>query len=602
MPRTDPRAALRHLLLALVILAPGTPQLLAQEYGAGLLRARGAAAAGSAAGANRPPGRETRFQQAPPAPSGADPVYPLNHTFDAEVRSVGTPPANVGFEQAGSAAGAPPANHDFAGGGLAPWAASGTASVVADPENAANPIARIDAGTLTSAAVAADAQFVSVRVRGLSAQTDQYKLAVLSGSGFGTATQVAFTTAADAWTVVRVNVVAWRGQEIELRPERFTGAVGFDDAGPPRVDLPGWEVEAGKDAAVLTGGPDGAHARTSGILTTTAFALAADAQQVSLRYLPASSGTGVTVDLLRGAGFGTVVALAPGGLRGAPGQWQTAEVGVGPYAGETVKLRISPEAGAVGVDAVGPQTEAVPGWTPTTTGPVAVGEDANGTYLARGRAPAAISLRSVPIASGIVDRANTNDFRYYRIAFDIGYATGDLVRVYWQNTAGQEWAVFQEAANTPTGYRDRLFWVADFMGATGTLRVNLAGAGKLYSVADNVARAQLGEPFALKVGLRVDTTTGSFGTAGTDLAIAGGPLPVSLTRYYAAHSDRFGTLGSRWSHSYDTRLAIGPDGDAGVVFGSGREEYFAWNATAGTLSGARRGGSRTPTPRTTPAA
>ncbi len=42
-----------------------------------------------------------------PTPSGAEPAYPLNHTFDADVQSVGTPPPNSDFEAPGYSTGTP---------------------------------------------------------------------------------------------------------------------------------------------------------------------------------------------------------------------------------------------------------------------------------------------------------------------------------------------------------------------------------------------------------------------------------------------------------------------------------------------------------------
>lgn len=54
-------------------------------------------------------------------------------------------------------------------------------------------------------------------------------------------------------------------------------------------------------------------------------------------------------------------------------------------------------------------------------------------------------------------------------------------------------------------------------------------------------------------------------------------VPLSFTRYYNSHADRRGTLGYRWSHTYETRLEILANGDAGAVYGSGREEFFDLN-------------------------
>jgi hypothetical protein len=91
------------------------------------------------------------------------------------------------------------------------------------------------------------------------------------------------------------------------------------------------------------------------------------------------------------------------------------------------------------------------------------------------------------------------------------------------------------------------------------------------------------EPFSQRVALpgaavSVDTTTGAFATAETDLTVPGA-LPLVLTRYYHGHSDEVGTLGARWSHSYDISLALSADDDAIVRFGTGAEEHFDWRDT-----------------------
>jgi len=86
--------------------------------------------------------------------------------------------------------------------------------------------------------------------------------------------------------------------------------------------------------------------------------------------------------------------------------------------------------------------------------------------------------------------------------------------------------------------------------------------------------------------LQIDTSTGAFAFQDHDLDIQGGPLPVSLSRYYNGHSGQVGELGYRWTHSYDTHLALtaDPTGDIGVVFGSGKEEYFGHNQQTGVFS------------------
>ncbi|HSL68359.1 MAG TPA: hypothetical protein VK977_09425 [Actinomycetota bacterium] len=81
-----------------------------------------------------------------PIPSGADPLYPLNHTVDGKTESLGAPP-NSGFEQAGGPVGTPPTNYDlqtapidsvtvpigdFETGTFANWSLTGSPTISSD--------------------------------------------------------------------------------------------------------------------------------------------------------------------------------------------------------------------------------------------------------------------------------------------------------------------------------------------------------------------------------------------------------------------------------------------------------------------------------------
>jgi RHS repeat-associated protein len=447
-------------------------------------------------------------------------------------------------------------------------------------------------GTLTSSAftVAGDAQTITVRVKGLTATTDQYTVKLLSGAGYTTVTQVATGTATDdAWQTVRISAASWLGQSVKLQVLRAgaLGRLGVDDGGLMLIDLPSWTVT--DDTTKVTGGPSGAYARTNGRLTSSAFTLATDVQQLRVAYKGDAAGSSFYLELLRGADFSQVVDLA-GNVVGDTTQWQTLKVGVSLYAGETVQLRLRRSFGWMLFDSAGLGERLLPGWTLPTAQPLVVGEDGRGSFVTSSAATGAnrsVSLRSALIQSGVIDRPNLVDARYFAVSYDIGYSTGELVRVTWYNSAtGQSWVVHLDAADTPTGYRTRYFALRDFMGQTGYFVVQLQGAGgqaKLYSLADNIARQQLAEPFSQTVGLRVDTSTGAFAFAERDLATAT-PLPLVLSRYYNAHSDRLGPLGSRWSHTYETRIEVSTAGDAGVVFGDGREAFFDWNSGTQTFT------------------
>src|SRR5207249_3052146 len=176
--------------------------------------------------------------EADPVASLADPAYPLNHTFDADVLSVGSPPANSDFETAAYTVGTNatnydlqsaaqdagvPTNHDFETGSFSGWTTSGTTSIQSDTphgyyaklqasativfpnftqtgspqrvtEGGGNVYAQMDGATLTTAAYTVDAtaQFGRTRIYGVdSLNRSQYKIWVLSGAGFGTSTLAA---------------------------------------------------------------------------------------------------------------------------------------------------------------------------------------------------------------------------------------------------------------------------------------------------------------------------------------------------------------------------------------------------------------------------
>src|SRR5262249_18585675 len=150
---------------------------------------------------------------------------------------------------------------------------------------------------------------------------DQYTVSVLSGAGFATSTQVLSGTADDAaWQTVTFNISSWAGQSIKLKAAQVTGQVGGDDAGLMAVTIPSWSVTG--TTTLPTGGPTGKYARTNGNLTSSAFTLAADVQQLKLDYKGDGAGASFYLELLRGVDFSTVVDLA-GNVAQDTTQWKT---------------------------------------------------------------------------------------------------------------------------------------------------------------------------------------------------------------------------------------------------------------------------------------
>ncbi len=451
------------------------------------------------------------------------------------------------------------------------------AGAVKRVESNGNAYARLAGGsaTITSApfTIGAGVQQLALLLSGLSNNSDQYRVQILSGATYSTVTQLGSGTVSDSWQQFSYNVSTWQGQSVKLRIASIylLGTVGVDDIGVQSITLPGWTVSGATQ--VVDEGNGNHYVSTNGTLTSAAFVLDPNLQQISLRYR-GDDGSADTfyVKLLRGTNFSEEVDLA--GYQAAGATWQTLHIGLNLYAGETVKLKLQRHFGRIYFDDTGLGEIVLPGWQPTGTTALITASDSHGSYVTAADGNA-FFIRSVPIATGVV-QTNNVDARHYAVAYDIGYATGSLLQIFWVNDQGQDYTVFQDAANTPTSYRERYFAVYDTLGTTGHFVVKATGGGKVYSIADNIARQHLNEPFSYKVGIQIDTATGAFGYHAQDLQI-GGSTPLLFTRYYNGHSDRLGVMGYGWSHSYATRLVVTDDDDAGVVFGSGKEIFFTWS-------------------------
>ncbi|HLC23193.1 MAG TPA: hypothetical protein VJL08_01985, partial [Dehalococcoidia bacterium] len=228
--------------------------------------------------------------------------------------------------------------------------------------------------SLTSAAftLAPDAQYATVRIKNLS--NASYYIYVLSGPGFGTSTQVTYGTAPSAWQDVRFNVSSWQGQQIKIKVRQPVAnsafALAADDFGLQKVEVPQWDVTA--DTSIVAGGPNGKYVRTNGQLTSSAFTLPADVQQLSLLYRGGAPSSVFHVYLLRGPGFSEVITLKPN-VSADETAWKTLKLGVSLYAGETVKLRLDRGAGTLLFDNVGLGEIVVPGWKLASSDAVATG-------------------------------------------------------------------------------------------------------------------------------------------------------------------------------------------------------------------------------------
>lgn len=175
--------------------------------------------------------------RATPTLSGALPLYPLNHTFDASSQIIGSPAASYDFEAAGYAVGTPPTNadlsatpieqnaptnSDFATGDFTGWAVIGSPQLGSDAPHGWFARLANSSQSLTSSpfVVNADAQAFAFDWGRLATNDFNWlRVYVLSGSGFTTSTKIfdQYCMNCGNWQAVTVDASAYLGQTIELR-------------------------------------------------------------------------------------------------------------------------------------------------------------------------------------------------------------------------------------------------------------------------------------------------------------------------------------------------------------------------------------------------
>jgi RHS repeat-associated protein len=428
--------------------------------------------------------------------------------------------------------------------------------------------------TSSAFTVDAQAQYGLVQVKTGGGSSAQYEVYVAVGPSFSTYTRVTFGYAPTDWTTARFDIAPYRDQQIKVRFKPIVNTVLADDIGVQRVEVQGWEVTS--SATWTSDGSGGHYVSSDGTLVSSAFAIPAGTQNLKVRARSSGTSTTFSAELLTGANFSTVVHLDD---YTADGTWATYRFGASPYSGQTAKLRLTKTNGpAMHLEDAGQAESVLPGWTmPRSeaggTDAVVTGTDASGGFATSPETAGSLWLRSDWLSSGIVDVAGSTQYRYYSVAYDIGYSGSNILSVHWVNDQGQGWNVYTDAAGSPTGYKVAWFRTFDFVGARGYLEVRLANGGKVYSIADNTAQEHLSEPFSRTAGLGIDTTTGALAFNDADVSVPG-PIPISFTRTFNGHSDRIGPLGWRWNHTFETNLVFDDDDNAGVVFGSGRQEFF----------------------------
>ncbi|MCB0186269.1 MAG: hypothetical protein KDE31_18500, partial [Caldilineaceae bacterium] len=334
--------------------------------------------------------------------------------------------------------------------------------------------------TITSApfTIGAGVQQLALMLTGLTTKSDQYQVKVLSDPSFATVTLLGSGTVSDSWQQFAYNVSAWQGQVVKLQiASAYTlGAVGVDDIGIQSITIPGWSVTGATQ--VVDEGNGNHFVATNGELLSDSFVLDPNVQQISLRYR-SDDGAADTfyIKLLRGANFSEEIDLA--GYQSAGASWQTLKIGINLYAGETVKLKLQRHFGSIYFDDVAAGEIILSGWQPTGTEGIVTATDSYGSYVTAANSPA-LYIRSIPIDTGIINHPFRTDARYYAVAYDIGYSTGNLFQVFWINDQGQQYTAFQDAANSPTGYRERYFQINEAVGTSGHFVIKVTGGGKVY--------------------------------------------------------------------------------------------------------------------------
>lgn len=320
--------------ISLLLLASGTPQVLSREaaqdaFLADALAVRQERRAGDAYQSIGVPPDDEQYRLATvPTPSGANPLYPANHTFDAIApESLGTPPANHDFVSPGYAVGqpptnydlqaapiptgTPPANHTFASGDLSGWTTTGSVTIKSDVTHGS--YARLSGygPTLTSDPFTVDpaSQTLAIELGFLaSSGGDRVKLAILSGSGYGTVTELneSFCNGcAGQWVTRTIGIEPWLGQTIKLRVTGVSGTVGIDDV-RTEITFPGYTVSGPVSPVVEADGNRFARLAKDGVLTTAAFTADATAQFVAIKAIDVNaSGGQFFLYVLSGPSFAT---------------------------------------------------------------------------------------------------------------------------------------------------------------------------------------------------------------------------------------------------------------------------------------------------------
>ncbi|MEX0784302.1 MAG: hypothetical protein WD557_16800 [Dehalococcoidia bacterium] len=322
---------------------------------------------------------EASIARADPALSGAITTDIVNGDFSGEgLGEVGTPPTNNDFETTGGTVGTPPSNNGFGTGDFTDWTVTGTPTIQTGGPN--GDYARLDASEeLRSASftVASNAQSLTWQMAAVNAGTFQVVYRIWHGAGHtsgGTTNYIgSCPTTCTNWNAYSIDAVQWRGQSIRVEIERYLGDLKLDEVAVQTEAVPSWDPASagGHRVSRETGGPSGAYAKTTTTaITSQAYTLSADAQEAEVD-LKVDTGSGsYTIQVLSGPTYSTSTTVYSG-AQADSSAWGTKKFGIGGFAGQSIKFRVTPSNNTVVLlDKAAISKNVVPGWAASGSGTI----------------------------------------------------------------------------------------------------------------------------------------------------------------------------------------------------------------------------------------
>jgi len=523
----------------------------------------------------------TMPRSSPPAEAVGSATLLAAANYDIELPDavVGTPPANSDFSQSSYETGSPPTNNGFGtepNCNLNDWQVGGT--VTAQSGGANGCYARTETGaTLTSSefSVPTDVQTLTFQIALLDGYNNFQLKVIYDGSP---TTIISLGSASGEWATQSVNFSDWAGKDIQIQ-FYTSGSFGLDDLGMMHVILPQWQTPAGVPE-LGSGGPGGTFAKVGAqgsTLTSPAFTVDASAQNVtwSEKYFGGTNNYCVYV-LVWNEGTQqweqdtTKLILNAQ----APADWGQRTRNITNWQGKLIKLKFYTN-GTLGFDDVGIQHVVIQGWdTPGVP-----------NYV-------------VQLASGgpwdqYADMGNGHKITYSPLSMP---SNAQNLTVEWKPIGGSYNFIMLTMKDASTGQTCRSTTYAMVRGAGDwrkasfsvgscpgkNVRIEIGSVGEIG--VDNIAisLAEMPRRGSNNTPDPVDTSSGTFTHQHTDLAIPGRGVPLEFTRYYSSHSSHSGSLGRKWTHTYETRLDIAASGDVTVRYPQGSSVYFAKSGSSYT--------------------